>query len=119
MKNNKILMTAAILAIGCLVIVIISGQAVGKTRKDLNQERYSRMVVEEKLEKTLLKVKSLENELTNTQNQVQSVQAIAEQERIANSNLRIELEKMTKLKGVLEDQLKNALVQPAPPPAGK
>lgn len=114
--KNKILIISAILAVGCLTMVIISGQTVDKTRKDLNQERYNRMVVEEKLEKALLKVKSLENETTSSQNQAQNVQALLDQEKKANQDLRTELEKMTKLKGILEDQLKNALVKPVSPP---
>lgn len=118
--KNKILIVATILAVGCLIMVVLSSQAVDKTRKSLDQERYDKMVAEEKLEKALIKIKSLENDITNSQNQTQSMQAIVEQEKNANTKLKTELAKVTKLKDVLEDQLKNALVAPAQPsPAGQ
>ena len=119
MKNNNLLIVAAVIAMGCLVMLFISSQTVSKTQKDLNQERYNRMVAEEKLEKSEGKIKSLENELTNAKNQAQSIQSTLEKEQKSNSNLLTELEKMTKLKGVLEEQLKSALVPPALAPTGQ
>jgi len=116
LKNN-ILVVAAVLAVGCLIMVVLSSQAVDKTRKDLDQERYEKMVAEEKLDKTLAKVKSLEGDLASSQNQTKNAQATLEQEKQANTKLKTELEKVSKLKNVLEDQLKNALVAPAPQPA--
>ena len=118
MKNN-ILIVAAVLAIGCLVMVVISGRTVDQTRKELERERYKRMVAEEKIEAVNAKIKSLEGETTNAQNQTQSIQTVLEEEKNANDTLRKELEKMTKLKGVLEEQLKNALVKPASPQTGQ
>ena len=119
MKNN-ILLAAAVLTVGCLAMVIFSRQAVDKTQKTLDQERYNRMITEEKLEKALMKIKSVETELTNAQNQAQGIQTVLEKERNVNINLRSELDKMTKLKEVLEEQLKAALVSPVVvPPAGQ
>ena len=117
--KNKLVIIATVLAIACLVIVILSGRTVDKTRKELDQERYNRMVAEEKLEKVNTKIKSMESELTNSQNQTQGLQTFIEKEKVANDNLRTELEKVTRLKEVLEKELKNALVQPALPPAGQ
>ena len=68
------------------------------------------MVAEERLEKAIVKIKSLESGLTNAQNQVQGLQTVLEQEKIANINLKTELDKTKKLKEVLEEQLKDALV---------
>ena len=121
MKNNNLLIIAAVIAVGCFVMLFISSQTVSKTQKDLNQERYNRLVAEEKLEKSQGQIKFLENDLTNVKNQMQGVQSNLEKEQQSNSNLQTELDKMTKLKGVLEEQLKSALVPPAPalPPAGK
>ena len=117
--KNKIMIAAAVVVVGCFAMVVISGQTVDKTKKNLEQERYNKMVAEEKLEKAALKIKSLESELTNAQNQTQSIQTVLEQEKIAGANLRLELEKVTKLKEVLEEELKNALVVPLQPPAGQ
>lgn len=118
--KNKILIIVAILAVGCLGLVIFLSQNVSQTSKDLIQERYNRMVAEEKLEKALFKIQSLENELTNTQNQTQNLQTVLEKEKVASDKIRTELEKTSKLKEVLEKALKDALVEPpAPSPAGQ
>ncbi len=114
MKNN-ILIVAAVLAIGCLVMVVISGRTVNQTRKELERERYNRMVDEEKLEHVNAKMRSIEGETINAQNQTQSIHTVLEEEKNANDKLRKELEKMMKLKEVLEEQLKSALVKPASP----
>ena len=88
----------------------------GKTQEELNKERYNRMDAEENLEKALVKIKSLEADLTNAQNQTQGLQTVLEQEKTANINLKTELEKTSKLQEVLEGELKDALVpQPSSP----
>lgn len=117
--KNKILIISAVLAVGCLVMVIVSGRAVDSTRKELNQERFNRIDAEEKLEKALAKIKTLESDAANVQKQTQNAQALLDQEKKANQELKDELEKMTKLKGILEDQLKNALVNPVSPPVNR
>ena len=110
MKNTSVVL-AAVLVVVCFVLVFLSAQTVAKTKKILDQERYHRMVTEEKLEKVSSELISLKNEMTNSQNQTQSIQTVLEQERLANTNLRAELEKMTRLKEVLERELKNALTE--------
>ncbi len=118
--KNQILVISAVLAVGCLVIAVLFSQKVGKVSKDLELERYNRMMTEEKLEKATAKMKSLENDSTNMQNQSQGLQVVLEKERQANDKLRSELEKTSKLKDVLEKELKEALVEPpAPSPVGK
>ena len=117
--KNRILILVAVLAVGGLVMGVIADRTVDQTRKELERERYNRMVAEEKLEKVNAKIRSLEGETINAQNQTQSIQTVLEEEKNANDKLRKELEKMTKLKEVLEEQLKNALVKSASPHAGQ
>ena len=42
--ENKNLLILAIVSIGCLLITIVSSQRFQRTRTDLNDERYRRMV---------------------------------------------------------------------------
>ncbi len=111
--KNKMLILISALAVICVGIVFFAGSKVAGTKKDLDQERYSRMVAEEKLEKALIKIRSLENEVNVAQTQTQNLQAVFDKEKAASSKAQTELDKMTKLKEVLEKELKNALVPPA------
>ena len=102
-----------------MAIALLFSQKVGRVSKDLETERYNRMVAEEKLDKATAKMQAIENEFTNMQNQSQGLQVVLEKEKQASDKLRSELEKTTKLKDVLEKELKEALVEPpAPSPVG-
>ena len=116
MKNQAVII-AVVFAVGCAAIVVVASQRISTTKKELERERYTRMETEEKLEKTISQVKSLEGEMTMTQSERQNVQALLEQEKNNATNIRTELEKVNKLNEVLERELKNALVTapPAPP----
>ena len=109
------------LTVGSLVIVVLSSQTLQKTKGDLNQERYTRMVAEEKFEQAMIKIKSLEANLTAASNQLQSTKDALVQEKVNSTSVRDELEKMTKLKEVLEQELKNSLVTTSslPPSQGQ
>ena len=108
--RDKIVIIAVILAVGCLIIAVISGKTVRDNSNALDVERYNRIMAEEKLEQTTQKAQSLESSLTSVQSQLQSLQTVLEQEKKTSGNLKKELEKVEKLKGVLEQELKNALV---------
>ena len=116
--KNKFLIVASLLTFGCLVLVMLSSQRIDKARKEIDTERYNRMVAEEKLEKALSRVKTLETEITNAQNQAQNIQTVLEQQATAASHLKAELEKETQAKKQLENQLKSDSVElqsPQPP----
>lgn len=108
--KDKIIVIAVLLTVGCVAITIVSGSKASQNSKMLDQERYNRMVAEEKLEKALAKVQSLESALTSAQNQAQSIQDTLAKEKTANEGLKTELEKTEKLKQILENELKNSLV---------
>lgn len=117
--KDKILIFAVILAVGCLILAIFSGKMMQDNSKALDVERYNRMNAEEKLEKAAQKAQSLENSLTSLQGQLDGIQTVLEKEKAANNNLKTELEKVEKLKGVLEQELKNALVTSPQEPAAE
>lgn len=118
--KDKILLAVIILAVGSLTATIIFSRNLNTAQNELTRERYIRITKEEELEKASLKIKSLQSDTTSSQNQVQNIQLLLEQEKRANSKLQTELEKVSKLKEVLERELKNALVtqsSTAQPPA--
>jgi len=96
-----------------LAVSILLGRTASKTKEELNEERYSRMVAEEKLEKVSQKVKSLESQVNATQSKTEDIRGVLDQEKKTSAQLKLELEKMTKLKEVLEKELKEALTSPA------
>lgn len=115
MKNKNVIL-AAILSVCCLVIAFFSTAETKKVKSTLNEERYTRLEAEDKLNKALTDVKSLETELKNSKAKAESIQTILEQEKTATSNLKDELDKLVHLNKQLEGQV-NQLVTSANSPA--
>lgn len=109
--ENKNLVILAIISIGCLLISIVSSQKFQSTRNALNEERYNRMVAEEKLEQLKSKVRVLEANGQKSQAEVDQLNALLQRNEGAIANLKLELEKTERLNQVFQEQLKNALVQ--------
>ena len=113
--KNKILVIAVILTIGTSLMAITSSQSAAKVQSGLDQERYNRMVAEEKLEKASAKISSLSSELDNAKMKIQSIQAAVEEDKSTASELKAQLESVTKLKESLERkmiEIKNAQAVP-------
>jgi len=120
--KNKTLIILALLALGCLAVVFSTSQTMRRSKTELDQERYNRMLAEERLEQATIKIKSLESNVSASMNQLQSTKDALGQQRINTDSLKAELERMTKLKEALEQELKNSLVTTAPaatPPQGQ
>ena len=124
--KDKILIVAVILTIGTCLMAISAGQSAAKAQQALEQERYNRMTAEEKLEKSAVRLVTLQNELDNANAKIQSIQAVLEQGKTVTSDLKSQLDGVTKLKESLEQkiqELENAAMPavPAPvePAAGK
>ena len=121
--KNKILTVAVVLTIGACLMAISATRSSAKVQEILDQERYSRMTAEEKLEKASAKLTSLQSQLNDANNKIQGIQAVLDQGRSSNADLKAQLESVTKLKASLErkiEELKNAQVpvpaMPANPP---
>ncbi|MFA6378385.1 MAG: hypothetical protein WCX16_01205 [Candidatus Omnitrophota bacterium] len=108
-QNRNLLILTAV-SIGCLLISIVSSQKFQRTRNDLNEERYSRMVAEEKLEQMKAKVRLLESNGQKAQAEVDQLNLLLQRNEGAIANLKLELEKTERLNQVFQEQLKNALV---------
>ncbi|HOD11598.1 MAG TPA: hypothetical protein PLO93_01165 [Candidatus Omnitrophota bacterium] len=109
--ENKNLLILAAVSIGCLVISLVSSQKFQRTRDDLNQERYNRMVAEEMMEKMKSKVRILEADVKKFQAEAEKANALLQRKEGAVAELKLELEKTERLNQVLQEQLKSALVQ--------
>ncbi len=120
MKNQNLII-CVVLTVVSVLIAIFAAQSAGKSKNELNQERYNRMVAEEKLDKMLSKVKTLEADAANTQEKVKGTQTVLEEQRSTVSSLQSELEKVRKLNEKLEQDLRSTIaVQPQEnPPAEK
>lgn len=106
--KNKILVIAVFLTFGCVVMAILSGTKVSRTREELNVERYNRMVAEEKLSQTSTKLNSLEAEMAKKQDQIEKVQALLEKEKVAALTLKNQMDKLLETNKQLEEALKSA-----------
>ena len=117
--KSKILVVSVILTIGTCLMAISASQSASKAQAGLDQERYNRMVAEEKLEKATAKLVSLQTELDNANTKIKGIQAVLDQGRSTNADLKAQLETVTKLKATLErrmEDLKNAQAMPIPIP---
>ena len=119
--KNKILLVVVVLMAGFCLMALSSNQTVAHTKEELNQERYKRMVAEENLNKATLKMGTLESDLNNAREKLQSIQAIIQEGKLQTSDLKSQLESVTKTKEILEkklEELKSAAaavaVNPAP-----
>lgn len=109
--ENKNLVILAAISVCCLLITVVSSQKFQKERKTVNEERYNRMVAEEKIEQLSAKVRSQEANLAKAQAEVNKLNALLQGNESAIADIKLELEKTERLNQVLQEQLKNALVQ--------
>ena len=94
--RNIILVVAVVLSIGSVAVAVLSGQRVDRCARALNIERYNRIVAEEELQNIAARARLLEARFDEASGNYAHAQS--------------ELLKMTRLKEILEQQLKDALV---------
>ena len=110
--KTKMLLLAIVLMVTFLLMALSSNQTVGHIKRDLNQERYKRIVAEENLSKSFAKINALETELSGMRDKIQSVQTILQEGKSEASGLKVQLERMTKAKEAMEkkiEELKNTV----------
>ena len=96
--NDKILIVVSVLLLGCLVIIGMSSQTTGKFQQELELERYKRITAEENISKLNVKIANLQSELSASKNKIQSVQAVLQDGQSESSDLKSQLEGMSKAK---------------------
>jgi len=108
--RKNILIVCVLLTVACLAIAILASQKMSFAKNDLNEERYLRMVAEEKLEKSKSKIRSLEGQVQKSQQEAESLEALLREDKGAIADLKIDLEKARRLNDILQRELQNALV---------
>lgn len=109
--KDRIMIALAILTAMCLVLAIGSSISAQKNKRNFQKEMVLLMDAEEKLAGLAPQAESLEIQLKNTQANLEGAMKELEDAKIINQELRLELEKTTKLKQVIEKDLKEALIR--------
>ena len=93
-------------------LVVLSGflvchyyQNASNARKDLDQERYNKIIAEENLEKASTRVNSLETELSRTKSKIESIEKLLEQTKSINNDLKSQIDNISQTKVNLEDKI--------------
>ena len=107
--KNILLVVLALIVVGLLVLVVDFNQKANKFSKKYEEEKFSRLVAEESLQKSAGKLATLENQLKSANSKLEKVQDLIDQEKGTNQELRKEFESLTKLKADLEEKLKSAI----------
>ena len=115
--KNKIILALGILTIIFLIGSVSSCISSCKQKKELTSEKVMRMDLEEKTSKYAQDKAGLENKIKELDQLIKDEKAEHEitkkalsQEQMINESMKKELEKITKLKETLENDLKEALV---------
>ena len=113
MMKDTILVISLLLMVGLSVMVVRFAQKADKTGKSLQEERYSRMVAEETLQKNDAKLAALQEAVQENQNKMAKIEDILDQEKTINSDLKKQYDELTQAKAGLEDKLQTALKEKA------
>ncbi|MDE2222969.1 MAG: hypothetical protein KGK03_07845 [Candidatus Omnitrophica bacterium] len=90
-------------------MVVQLSQKADKASKSLEEERYSRMVAEETLQKNDAKLVTFQQELKDTQDKMANILTTLKQEKTINSDLKKKYDELNQTKAGLEAQLQSAL----------
>ncbi len=107
--KDIILVISLLLAVGLSAGVIRFAQKADKAGKNLEEERYSRMVAEETLQKNDAKLATLQQAVQEDQNKIAKIEDILDQEKGVNSDLKKRYDELTKAKADLENKLHTVL----------
>ena len=117
MKKDIFLIILAVALLGSLSVVFLMTEKTSKINKSLEEERYSRMVAEESLQKNAAKLSTLEAQLKAANERMTKVQDSISQEKSVNTDLQKQYEDLVKVKADLEAKLQAAVAPKAPAPA--
>ena len=107
--KDIILAISLLLVFGLLVVVVHFAQKADKAGKNLEEERYSRMVAEETLQKNDAKLITYQEELKENKDKMAKIEDILDQEKGVNTDLKKQYDDLSEIKADLEAKLKTAL----------
>ncbi len=111
--KDIVLVISLLLVVGLLVMVVYFSEKANKAGKNLEEERYSRMVAEETLQKNDAKLATLRQAVQDDQNKMTKIEDILDQEKSVNSDLKKQYKELTEAKADLENKLQTALQEHA------
>ncbi len=112
MKKDLILVILGLLVAGLAAFLLRTIEKEHKAVRNLQEERYSRMVAEERLQKNAAKIATLEAQIKSASDKMAKIQDIVEQEKGVNADLKKQYAKLAEVKEEMESKLK-AVVQQA------
>ncbi len=108
-KKDIILIVVCVIAIGLAIFLIRAIEKERKAVKNLDEERYNRMIAEESLQKNAAKLMALDTQLKSAQDKMNKVQDILSQEKNVNEGLKKQYDELAQTKAELEGKLKSAM----------
>ena len=111
--KDILLVISLLLAVGLSLMVVRFAQKADKSGKNLEEERYSRMVAEETLQKNDAKLTTLQELLKEDQNKMTKIEDILDQEKNVNLDLKKQYDELTASKTNLENKLQTMLQEKA------
>ncbi len=111
--KDIILVVVLLVMVSLLVLVVYLGGKANKATKSLEEERYSRMVAEETLQKNAAKMTTLSSQLKDDQDKMAKIEDILDQEKGVNTDLKKQYDALAQAKTDLEAKLLLALQEKA------
>lgn len=113
MKNVGLILVF-ILAVGAIAgIVVYYKKQISSISKNLETERYSRLVAEEKVINSVSKIKQLQDELGDNQKKIDKIQDLLKEQKDLNKDLDSQFQKLSKAKAQLEEEIQTLVSQQA------
>ena len=106
MKKDILIILLILVCLGLVVFVVVLLEKSSKVNKSLEEEKYSRMVTEESLQKNAAKITILENQLNKANEKLLKVGELIDSEKMVNVDLQKQYDELNKLKSDLENKLK-------------
>ena len=113
MKKDAVLVVLILIIVGLAAFLMHFAQKATKADKNLEEERYGRLVAEEILQKSNTKMTALENQVKAATGKMAKIQDIVDQEKGVNADLKQQYTKLAEAKEQLEAKLKAAMEEHA------
>jgi len=107
------LVISLLLAVGLSVVVVRFAEKADKAGKSLDEERYSRMVAEETLQKKASELMNLHDQLKGDQDKMGKIEDILDEQKGINSDLKKQYDALVQAKSDLEEKLQQVLQEKA------
>lgn len=112
MKNKTLPVAVAVAIIGC-VLAVSANVTTNDMHKNLNQERYKRMMAEEQLAQANQEIKNLGTELQETKAKIANIESVLKTGKSQTATLETRMQDLDSENAALRAQLES-LKQPMP-----